>query len=77
MTRERRIRPLPFTNALHPSIVATMASQQAPGRDESLIAHMRGLTVAQRLEMNDAAVRAANKLRNAFARRPSQQPPSR
>ena len=46
--------------------------EQAPAerkQDESLIDFLRRLTVAERLALNDASVRAALELRAAFKRR--------
>lgn len=59
--------PFEFTNVLTPSIVSLMTPDlELKSHDESLIAYLGTLSVAQRLALNDAALNAALKLRKAF-----------
>ncbi len=60
-----------FTPIRPAPIVPLMDRRQPAARaavpDESLLVYLRGLTVLERLQLNDAAVRAALALRSAFA----------
>lgn len=50
--------------------------RNTPAYDESLVAYLRGLSVAERLALNDASVNAANELRVAMKKAVKQPPPS-
>ena len=53
------------------AIVSPTGNVTRPAVDETLVRYLAGLTVAERLALNDAAVRVALELRAGFAALPT------